>query len=581
MNARVAALVVTGFAGILYAIDPAFFFKDDFQLQFLPASREVARAWLSGHVPIHSPHSWMAASLVGEYQYGVFSILRALLDVIVWLLPIPLSARAAVLYLVHVAVCAAGAFRLGRSYELAPPLALLVALIASLNGWLLWWGTTWFVAIAAFAWLPWYWLALRRRRWGGAALALYLLISAGSPYVAAMAVAVLLLHLSWRALGASLLGVGLAAPALFALVEHMGVTERGALVGNLEQQWVVPLGALFGFVLPSFSVSWPVFVGWLPHPAVELLGAFVPLAALAAALRRDFARRYAKELLLLFVVLMLVLLPSRSPFRWSFHWLPLLHLSAAIAGACALQHAKRAWLWGIGLVAVTMAAAFAFDHELRATLILGGALLVLCLLWSRERNWMPAIITAALILGTFLTMRTRSEVPHWNYPESLLEAAPFDPQRRYLAVYDYDAIVQPDARERNTRGINIELRPGNVPMLAGVEFINGYTPMAHAKLKAIFDPNGHGPIPRERAEQLLRDDALLRAMGINGLVVPQELAPKGWTPAGRIAHCVILHREGEGNALREEVFYRPRSLVAGAIVAALSLVVLGVVFAKT
>ncbi|HUR82111.1 MAG TPA: hypothetical protein VM733_15200, partial [Thermoanaerobaculia bacterium] len=185
-----AALLVVMLASILYAIHPAFFVRDDFQLQYLPGSREVARAWTHGEVPLLSRDSWLCAGLAAEYQFGVFSIFRGLLDVLVWLLPLSLTARGAFLFIVHAAIAAAGAYRLARDYGASVGASFMVAIVAGLNGWTLWWGTTWLPGIAAFAWLPWYWLALRRNSFFGAALSLYLLVTAGWPYAVLMAVAV-------------------------------------------------------------------------------------------------------------------------------------------------------------------------------------------------------------------------------------------------------------------------------------------------------------------------------------------------------------------------------------------------------
>ena len=554
-SACAAALLVVVVASILISVHPQFFLRDDFQLQFLPGSREVARAWTSGTLPLLSPYSWSCAALAGEYQFGVFSIFRALLDVLVWLLPLSLTARAGFLLIAHAAVCAAGAFLLGRSYELRPSLSLMVALIAALNGWMLWWGTTWFVALAGFAWLPWYWLALRRRSWIGAALALYLLIAAGSPYVVAMAILVFVMNVRVPAIIGSALGVALAAPALLALFEYLPFTIRHAMGRGFEWNWVVPIPALFGLVIPSFTVPWPVFARWAPHPAVELLGAFVPLAGLVAAARsRDFLRRHAPELLLLIVVLVLMLLPTPPPLRWSFHWLPLFHLLLAVIGARALQEVSRAWLVGIVLAVITMLAAILLDREWRVTLIGAAVLIVLCAAWKRFPNTMPVAITLVMIAGTFVKFSARSEVPVWPYPESLLRPEPFDPSRTYLAMDD-------DLR-------NIELRPGNTPMLAGIRFVNGYSPIGLASIKNLFDLDAHGPMPAARAQSMIERESgpnqLLHHMGVDGLIVPNEMARRnaphlarnGWRPVARIATCIVLHREP---GLAEPVFGAARA----------------------
>ena len=586
-----AALLVVFLALILYAIHPAFFVRDDFQLQYLPGSREVARAWTSGELPLLSRYSWLCAGLGAEYQFAVFSIFRALLDVLVWLLPLSLTGRGAFLFIVHAAVAAAGAYRLARHYGAEVGPSFMVALVAGLNGWILWWGTTWFPGIASFAWLPWYWLGLRRMvedrqsclsrssgsdgasgqaglpvlHFSGAAVALYLLVSAGWPYAVLMAVAVGAMHVlaalvrrQWRAAlqmcAASLLGLGLAAPAVLMLLEYFPYTARESVATLVERMWFVPPAGFFGLVVPAFSAEWEVFAGALPHPAVELLGAFVPLAALVAAARRDFVRRYLPELMLLILLVVLMLLPSAGPFRWSFRWLPLFHLLLAILGAVALE--RRAAKAALALVAVTAVAAIAFGREPEATLLHAAILAALCVIWLFvDHAAMPAAVTAAMILLTFATFSKRGEVPIWEYDEALLSPGVLHPARRYLAMYGFDQTVAADARGRDTRGLLAELRPGNIPMLAGVKFINGYSPLGLAAMRNVFDVDVHGPMNPRRAELFLRYETgpneLLHQLGVDGLIVPetmarrhaQILARNGWRPAARVANALVLHRE--------------------------------------
>ena len=566
-----AALLVVVLALILFAIHPAFFVKDDFQLQYLPGSREVARAWTSGDWPLLSRYSWVCAPLAAEYQFGVFSIFRALLDVLVWALPFSLTGRGAFLFIVHAAIAAAGAFRLARSYGATPGGAAMVAIVAALNGWMLWWATTWYPAIASFAWLPWYWLALRTvdRRWSWllASISLYLLVAAGWPYSVAMAAAVAAMHFltalvqrRWRAAltmtWASVLGLALAAPAVLMLLEYFPYTARESAVALVESMWFIPPRALFGLVIPAFTTAWPVFTGSLPHPAVELLGAFVPLTIMLAAMRRDFARRHMPELLLLISLLILMLLPSAGPFRWSFRWLPLFHLALALVASAGLPSTgRRAPLFGLALVGITAIASLTFGLEPQAALLHAAIVGALCGLWLIvDRGVMPAAVTVAVILLTFATFSKRGEVPVWSYDDALLSPGVLDPSRRYLAMVEFEETVAEDAHGRYTVGRGAELRPGNIPMLAGVEFINGYSPLGLAALRNLFDVDVHGPMHGERAEIFLRyetgQNELLHQLGVDGLVVPEVmarrhavvLAKNGWVPAARFGSALVLHR---------------------------------------
>src|SRR5437870_3880383 len=116
MRALVVALVIAVLHGLRCIRDPYFFWHDDFQTQHLPASFEIANAWLNGEVPLLSRHSWFAGALAGEYQYGVFSPFLTICNIVVWRLGLSLPISAAFLAIVHLALVGSGAYLLGRSY---------------------------------------------------------------------------------------------------------------------------------------------------------------------------------------------------------------------------------------------------------------------------------------------------------------------------------------------------------------------------------------------------------------------------------------------------------------------------------
>jgi hypothetical protein len=160
-----------------------------------------------------------------------------------------------------------------------------------------------------------------------------------------------------------------------------------------------------------------------------------------------------------------------------------------------------------------------------------------------------------MTLLTFATFAKRSEVPVWKWDDSLRTAGVLEPRRRYLAMYDLDAVIAKDVYGRNSRGLRAELRPGNMPMLADLHFVNGYSPLGLAALRNVFSVDAHGPMKAKRAELFLRDYSgprdLLHQFGIDGLIVPERmalayattLANNGWTPVARIDGCLVLHRE--------------------------------------
>ncbi len=361
LGAAGAAGVVLLFWGILYGRDPLLFWNDDFAISILPVFADVARSWAEGTWPLLSSSSWVGGNLAGEYQFGTFSLFVNAVVVALWQLPLSFPQQAAALSLVHLGVLAAGGYLLARSRGLREPFALLVALVAAGNGWIVCWGATnWFGALAAFAWLPWCWwageraLASRGSRWRflWPAPFVYLLITGGFPYTVLM-LGVLYLWLAVRAwesgrvlaavyplLAGALLGLGLSAPAWLALFDHVQGSVRAAHAG-LNWPWTVPLPAWPGLVLPSWTVAWTDFLGRSrPHTGVELAtGLAVPAMIIWALLAhgRRLVSRFRWEIGLLLLLALIATLPSAGVFRWSFRWLPFFHLVLAMSAAHFLQ----------------------------------------------------------------------------------------------------------------------------------------------------------------------------------------------------------------------------------------------------
>src|SRR5207237_5143603 len=209
VGATIAALIVIAFSILLLAHDPLIFWNDDYEISILPVFADMARAWNHGEIPLLSPYSWVCGNLVGEFQYGVFSVFINALIVCVWKLPLTFSQQAAALSIAHLALFSAGTFLLARGRKLSVSLSIFVALVASLNGWIICWGASdWFGVLDAFTWLRWAWWALERAldsrrscwRFLWPAPFVYLLVTGGFPYTVLM-LALLLAWLSVKSLG--------------------------------------------------------------------------------------------------------------------------------------------------------------------------------------------------------------------------------------------------------------------------------------------------------------------------------------------------------------------------------------------
>src|SRR5438874_5963875 len=257
IGATIAGLIVVSSCMLLLAHDPLIFWNDDYEVSTLPVFADMAPAWNRGEIPLLSPYSWVCGNLAGEFQYGVFSIFITALIVCVWKLPLTFSQQAAAVSIAHLAVLGAGAFLLARGRKLSISLSIFVALVASLNGWIICWGATdWFGALGAFTWLPWAWWAAERAldptrsnwRFLWPALFVYLLITGGFPYTVLM----LALLLAWLALRAVFEVDDIASPAR---------KRRGGLA-RLTRIWPLLSGVALGLGLSA--PAWLALFDYVP-----------------------------------------------------------------------------------------------------------------------------------------------------------------------------------------------------------------------------------------------------------------------------------------------------------------------------
>jgi hypothetical protein len=536
-GALAAGLIVAGFCLILLWHDPLLFWNDDYELSILPVFADVARSWSHGEWPLLSPYSWVCGNLAGEYQYGTFSVFVNAVVVLIWKFPLTFPQQAAALSITHLFVLAMGGYLLARDRELAPPLSILVALVAALNGWIVCWGATdWFGALGAFAWLPWAWWAMeraldpRRGRWRflWPAPFVYLVLTGGFPYTVLM-LGLIAAWLTIRSLGQTrkltsilplvggvLLGVGLAAPAWLALLDYVHGSARSVQDSAEHFQWRVPFSALPGFVIPKWTVNWADFSSRLmPHIAAELAcGLVAPIALIAGliALPAQSFRRIRWELGLLVIALILCMLPTAGVFRWSFRWLPLVHVVLAVCAAESLQ-------------------------------LLGQSRLRLA------QSWLPAIVTFASLLATYLWIPPNCGVPKYNLAQELNQPAPLDPQRLYLSVYP--APEDAYRLEKQPEPFGTTVRPGSTSMWGGIRFINGYSPIRPSGVAREFAFAIHGEIRPDVANVLLERegtaDGLLARIGVDGIIVASEVAANPqpdteWEPAVTTKEGRVFHR---------------------------------------
>jgi hypothetical protein len=568
LGALAAGLLVVFFCFFLLWHDPLVFWNDDYELSVLPVFADMARSWSEGHWPILSPYSWVCGNLAGEFQYGVFSLFVNAVIIVVWKFPLTFPQQAAAVSIAHLFALAVGAFLLARDRRFSIPLAIFVALVVSLNGWIICWGATdWFGALGAFTWLPWAWWGAERALKSavpyleGRALAspaspevrpptgvdrkrlllealwpapfVYLLVTGGFPYTVLM----LLLLIAWLSVRSLVetrsivsilpmlfgvaLGFGLSAPAWLAILDLVRGSARELQPTAAHWQWLVPPSALPGLILPCWTVKWVDFSSrYMPHTATELACGLVAPAGLIAGLvwrGRALVRHIKWELVLLFVVLLLSMLPMAGFFRWSFRWLPFFHLVLAICAAEALRLRAGSPIPAAAALVLTALVAIAMSI-LRTTgsyafpltwIFLGLAaawfLSALLLRDSNFQKWMPVGITFSALLATYLCIPTNCGVPRYNFSHELLRPAPLDRQRLYLSVYPWAEVTYSVAYK--PQPVGEVLRPGSTSMWAGLHFINGYSPIRPAGVAREFATTIHGEIKPDMGSYLLNQQA--------------------------------------------------------------------------
>ena len=594
LTAALAGLLVVAICLVFVWHEPRFFWNDDCQMTFMPVFEEVNRAWLAGEWPLLTQSSWVCGNLAGEYQYGTFSVFINLSILAIWSLGLPLAGKAAAFAMVHEFVLAAGAFTLARSRGIRPPLATFVAVVAALNGWIVCWGATnWIAGLTSFAWLPWAWWALEhaaRPRWQGrwiaaAAFFLYLSLTAGWPFTTLM----LLLLTAWiaaRRLAAGhgsrpllplsaawALGGLMALPALWMLVEYVQGSERTSDGTALNWTWTVPLVAWPALLAPTAPTIWKSFFADALHLPLELANGMAPLAMLAVGLAlapRPWRRDWLWLCGLLGLLGVISTLPSAGVFRWSFRWLPLFHLLFGIVAAevwqaseaitskrtYSLRHASglSAVALGTGYLALCGWSIPSFDLHMLDLAFIAVAWAALGIVLAARPTitaWLPTAVTTAALLSLFLRVPPNLAVPVFPFDESFLDAAPLDSSRLHMSLYVEEDL--PSTR-LPAGSLGQTFRPGNSAMLAGIRMINGYSPIHPRGIGTVLPFETHGQMFPEAVRWVFAEGQgpgdVLATIGVDAIVVSKNAARLGrldddeWQKVWSGEEADVYHRRG-------------------------------------
>jgi hypothetical protein len=308
----------------------------------------------------------------------------------------------------------------------------------------------------------------------------------------------------------------------------------------------------------------------MPHTATELASGLVsPVALLAGliAFGRTLLRRIKWELGLLIAVLLLSMLPSAGVFRWSFRWLPFLHVVLALCAVESLSlfassttaRINRPGVVGFILLLVTAAAGWAMGAFGNHTVPLIWITLGIGAVWALfeifldgiSQVWTPAIVTAASLLATFLCISPNCGVPKYNLSQELTKPAPLDPQRLYLSVYPPPEHAY--RVEKRPAPFGTTLRIGSSSMWGGVPLLNGYSPIRPSGVAREFSFEIHGELPSWMGDFLLEYESgpggKLARLGVDGIIVAKEIAlqplPNSeWELAVTTDEGRVFHRRG-------------------------------------
>jgi hypothetical protein len=285
---------------------------------------------------------------------------------------------------------------------------------------------------------------------------------------------------------------------------------------------------------------------------------------------------------LLFVVFILAMIPTAGVFRWSFRWLPLVHLVLALCAADALssfspkQGRFAAFLILLLVIMLIIAALFlrtGGEHLFPLAWIFLGLALGWLLIESLQLNflcgWAPAAFVFATLLATYICIPPNSGVPKYNLAQSLLEPQPLDPHRLYLSVYPTPATFY--RVEAKPGPVGQIVRLGSTSMWAGLRFVNGYSPIRPAGVAREFASAIHGDVDPDLAQWFLQHQAgengLLERIGIDGIIVAREFnfTPQPaaeWELATEADEGRVFHRRGQPIPMVRSVNFSGKNSIA-------------------
>lgn len=186
-NLVLSFLVGIILSGIPLLIDGNAYYRDDMQTQYMPTFYSIGSMLLNYHqIPFMTTHSWFGGNIVGEFQYGIFNPVEL---VLYSFLPIiqSLSGGAGFLAVIHYGMLSSGIFFLSRTLGISNKYSYLAAITVVLNNFIFYWfAESWFPEFSSIAFMVWavaFVFRAKDSKWDflAAVVATYLTITSGFP----------------------------------------------------------------------------------------------------------------------------------------------------------------------------------------------------------------------------------------------------------------------------------------------------------------------------------------------------------------------------------------------------------------
>lgn len=574
-TAATAAIIAAMFGIVAAIAGNHFFYVGDNPESFIPLWHHFGELLRSGQWWTVEASGWMGGNYVGEAAYAQWNPLLLLAYVVLSFFT-DLSLGAAVIMITMMALLAAGAYLLMRSYGALPMPSLALSVALPVTGFTLFYEAAgWPMGLAALIGLTFFWVALRQQvtgRWPVFVTWIfgYLAVTTGNPYVIVFIVVLLavffieaLWHRGWRA-AVDLFVAGLltGVVAILVFIPFFGaqpVSQRQDLAAIANDTFMVP--GIGDLVASGTSSYLPKITNWgFAHiellPSSYLAWFAIPLlfwirwGALWQVLRER-----ATLLAMGGIFFLAILGPSNLwLFRWPIRLIEYFYLIVFVVLALGIsvglaRTRVRARLWATGLsvafgsyLAVMMTPGGAKLHAAGFALTL-ALLAAVFLLWKRYGS-VPAL--SMVIVGTLLTTGFQAYV----YPRAHNAVVPaYDLYTIREQAADYQGTVLQLASQSLTDAEQVasaKILYGNLFLATGHESINRYSGISFRDLGEALCLDYKGQTCPEAYDKLFQpvahtEGTLADALGVDTLIIQRALIPEiadgpardGWTEVER------------------------------------------------